>query len=84
MLAPMQTVLPEGYEEITPANRETLRHAVRVKNNSGFVFMTNFQDHDTARIDQTDLQLALRLKDETLMIPANGTFTLKKDVRSES
>lgn len=80
LLAPMQTVLPEGYEEITPANRETLRHAVRVKNNSGFVFMTNFQDHDTARIDQTDLQLALKLKDETLMIPANGTFTLKKDV----
>ena len=80
LLAPMQTVLPEGYEEITPANRETLRHAVRVKNNAGFVFMTNFQDHDTARIDQTDLQLALKLKDETLMIPANGTFTLKKDV----
>lgn len=80
LLAPMQTVLPEGYEEITPANRETLRHAVRVKDNSGFVFMTNFQDHDTARIDQTDLQLALKLKDETLMIPANGTFTLKKDV----
>ena len=80
LLAPMQTVLPEGCEEITPANRETLRHAVRVKDNSGFVFMTNFQDHDTARIDQTDLQLALKLKDETLMIPANGTFTLKKDV----
>ena len=80
LLAPMQTILPEGYEDITPANRETLRHAVRMKDNSGFVFMTNFQDHDTARIDQTDLQLALKLKDETLMIPANGTFTLKKDV----
>ena len=80
LLAPMQTILPEGYEDITPANRETLRHAVRMKDNSGFVFMTNFQDHDTARIDQTDLQLELKMKDETLRIPATGTFTLKKDV----
>lgn len=80
LLAPMQTVLPDGYEEITPANHETLRYAVRKKDNSGFVFMTNFQDHDTARIDQTNLQLELKLKDETLMIPASETFTLKKDV----
>lgn len=80
LLAPMQTVLPEGYKEITPGNRETLRYAVRVKDNSGFVFMTNFQDHDTARVDQTDLQLVLRLKDETLKIPTDGKFTLKKDV----
>lgn len=80
LLAPMQTILPEGYEDITPANRETLRHAVRMKDNSGFVFMTNFQDHDTARIDQTGLQLELKMKNETVMIPATGTFTLKKDV----
>jgi hypothetical protein len=80
LLAPMQTVLPEGYKEITPDNRETLRYAVRIKDNSGFVFMTNFQDHDTARVDQTDLQLVLRLKDETLKIPTDGKFTLKKDV----
>lgn len=80
LLAPMQTILPEGYEEITPANRETLRYAVRSKDHSGFVFMTNFQDHDTSRVDQSNLQLVLELKDETLKIPSNGTFTLKKDV----
>ncbi|WP_343029092.1 beta-galactosidase, partial [Bacteroides xylanisolvens] len=47
-LAPMETVLPEGYEKITPDNRETLRYAARMKAGSGFVFMVNFQDHDTA------------------------------------
>ena len=31
------------------SNRETLRYAARVKGKSGFVFMVNFQDHDTAR-----------------------------------
>lgn len=80
LLAPMQTVLPDGCEDITPDNRETLRYAVRVKDNSGFVFMTNFQDHDTARHDQSGLQLELKLKGETLKIPSSGTFTLKKDV----
>lgn len=79
VLAPMETVLPDGYDRITPDNRETLRYAVRVKDDSGFVFMTNFQDHDTARIDQTGLRLRLNLQKETLLIPAKGTFTLKKD-----
>lgn len=79
VLAPMETILPEGYERITPDNRETLRYAVRMKDDSGFVFMTNFQDHDTARLDQTDLQLRLNLQKESLSIPAKGTFILKKD-----
>lgn len=79
-LAPMETVLPEGYERITPDDRETLRFAARMKEGAGFVFMTNFQDHDTARIDQEGLQLQLNLNDEVLRIPAQGTFTLKKDV----
>ena len=43
------------------------------------IFMTNFQDHDTARFDQTDLQLKLKLKKQTLIIPSSKTFTLKKD-----
>lgn len=78
-LAPMETVLPEGYEKITPDNRETLRYAARMKAGSGFIFMVNFQDHDTARIDQKDLQLRLKLDNETIQIPAKGSFTLPKD-----
>lgn len=78
-LAPMETVLPEGYEKMTPADRETLRYAARMKGGSGFVFMVNFQDHDTARMDQKDLQLCVDLKSEMIRIPAKGTFTLPKD-----
>lgn len=78
-LAPMETVLPKGYAQLTPANRETLRYAARVKGKSGFVFMVNCQDHDTARIDQKDLCLRLKFAEETLRIPAQGTFTLPKD-----
>lgn len=78
-LASMETVLPKGYEQMTPDNRETLRYAARVKGKSGFVFMVNFQDHDTARVDQKDLCLRLKFADETLRIPSQGTFTLPKD-----
>lgn len=78
-LAPMETVLPKGYEQMTPDNRETLRYAARVKGKSGFVFMVNFQDHDTARVDQKDLCLRLKFADKTLRIPSQGTFTLPKD-----
>ncbi|WP_304249921.1 beta-galactosidase [Phocaeicola plebeius] len=78
-LAPMETVLPKGYEQMTPDNRETLRYAARVKGKSGFVFMVNFQDHDTVRVDQKDLCLRLKFADETLRIPSQGTFTLPKD-----
>lgn len=78
-LAPMETVLPKEYERMTPDNRETLRYAARVKGKSGFVFMVNFQDHDTARVDQKDLCLRLKFADETLRIPSQGTFTLPKD-----
>lgn len=78
-LAPMETVLPKGYERMTPDNRETLRYAARVKGKSCFVFMVNFQDHDTARVDQKDLCLRLKFANETLRIPSQGTFTLPKD-----
>ncbi len=79
LLAPMETVLPEGYQDITPADRETLRYAVRTKGGSGFLFMVNFQDHDTARYDQRDLQIKINLAQETRAIPASKGFTLKKD-----
>lgn len=78
-LAPMETVLPKGWEKMTPQNRDDLRWAVRMRDDKGFVFMVNFQDHDSLRHDMTDLQLKLKLKDETLSIPASGTFTLPKD-----
>lgn len=78
-LAPMETVLPDNWQKMTPGNHADLRYAARMKNGSGFVFMINFQDHDTTRVDQRDLQLKLNLGKEMLRIPAQGTFTLPKD-----
>ncbi len=80
-LAPMETVLPEGWEKMTPDNRDDLRYCARIAPNgkAGFLFLINFQDHDTLRHDMTGLQLKLNLKGETLRIPANETFTLPKD-----
>lgn len=78
-LAPMETILPEGWEKMKPDNRDDLRYAARVKDGSGFLFMINFQDHDTLRHDMKDLQIKLNLRDETLLIPQKGSFTLPKD-----
>jgi len=78
-LAPMETVLPADWQKMTPDNRDDLRYAARMKDGQGFLFMVNAQDHDTLRHDQTGLQIRLRLADETLQIPATGTFTLPKD-----
>lgn len=78
-LAPMATVLPGNYREMTPDNRDDLRYAARIKDGKGFVFMVNAQDHDKQRHDQKDISLQLKLRDEVLTIPAKGTFDLPKD-----
>lgn len=78
-LAPMEPVLPAGWEKMTPGNRDDLRYAARIKDGAGFLFMINFQDHDTLRHDMKDLQIKLKIQNEELSIPANGTFTLPKD-----
>ena len=80
LLAPMDPVLPADWQQMTPDNRDHLRYAARIKEGSGFLFMVNFQDHDTLRHDQTNLQVRLNIKHETLRIPAKGGFTLPKDV----
>lgn len=79
-LAPMETVLPRDWESMTPDNREDLRWCVRLRDDSGFVFMVNYQDHDDMRHDQEGIQLELKLRNETLRIPSEGSFTLGKDV----
>ncbi len=70
-LAPMGVVLPEGWDGINPEDTETLRYAVRKYGDSGFVFITNFQDH-VVRKEISDVHLSLQLDDETLTIPFCG------------
>lgn len=78
ILAPMETILPTTNENITPVDSNALRFAVRVKGDSGFIFMTNYQDY-AVRHDQSGLQIKVRLPNEAITIPENGAFTLKKD-----
>lgn len=68
LLAPMEVVLPEGCDTLSPANHETLRYAARMKDDSGFLFLVNFQDHDTLRHDIDDICLKIKLKGETISI----------------
>lgn len=77
-LAPTTTYLPKTNQEITPENTNTLRYAVRAKDNSGFVFMHNFQDHVKLK-DLKDLQLTINTGAGDIQIPREGTFDLKKE-----
>lgn len=78
LLAPMEVVLPYGCDTLSPANRDVLRYAARMKDDSGFLFLINFQDHDTLRHDM-DVRLKLHLKTEDMLIPRKGTLVLPKD-----
>ena len=77
-LAPMGTVLPEGWDKIDPTDAEVLRYAVRKKGDSGFVFLNNFQDH----AKRHDLQTSISIKadNETLRFPLQGAMNVKEDV----
>ena len=73
-LAPMETVLPKDWNKMTVDNHEDLRYAARMAGESGFLFMVNFQDHDTLRQTQSGI-VKINLKNETISIP----FVLPKD-----
>ncbi|HYH01537.1 MAG TPA: beta-galactosidase, partial [Bacillota bacterium] len=77
-LCRMETVLPSDATD-DPYDTETLRYAVRARDNSGYLFLNNYQDH----VEQStlhDLRIQLELKSETIVIPQSGGLTLVKDV----
>ncbi|BAV06671.1 Beta-galactosidase, domain 2 [Filimonas lacunae] len=69
ILAPMTTVLPDNAATLQPDNITDLRYAVRVKDNSGFLFINNFQD-DTSMLDQRNIQFAIQTAAGAIKIPA--------------
>ena len=73
-LAPMETVLPEGADRLTPDDRETLRYCIRTRDGAGFVFLVNFQDHDQGRHDMK-ADVDVKLPGESIRIPVR----LQKD-----
>lgn len=76
-LAPMKTVLPETNVEITPANTDVLRYAVRSYGDSGFLFVINFQDHVEVK-EIKDVTIQVETGSETISFPSNGTFDIPK------
>ncbi len=69
LLAPMASVLPER-QPLSMTDSDTLRFAARIKENSGFIFINNYQRHLKMK-DIQDIQIELQLKEETLVIPSD-------------
>ncbi|BBE19498.1 beta-galactosidase [Aquipluma nitroreducens] len=77
LLAPMTTVLPENAPILKPENVTDLRYAVRIKDNSGFLFVNNFQD-DLKTTDKPDIQIAIKTGGDVVTIPEASGFTMKE------
>ncbi len=75
LLAPMQVVLPANAATLEPENTHDLRYAVRIKDNSGFLFLNNFQD-DTAMRDQKNIQVKIKTGNGDVLIPESGGIDL--------
>jgi beta-galactosidase len=78
LLAPMVTVLPEDASKLQPTDVDQLRFAARVRDDSGFIFLHNFQDHAVTH-DIVKLQISLQTNSGELRIPNDSTFTLKSE-----
>jgi len=67
ILAPMPAFFPEQRVKFA-GSADTVRVAVRAKNNSGFIFMSNYQRHvDMKPVE--DFQLTLQYGNHTMKIP---------------
>lgn len=70
-LADTKTVLPDEMANILPEDIDTLRYAVRIKGNSGFVFLNNYQDHITLK-EKKNESITLQLLNEDLVLKNLG------------
>lgn len=75
-LAPMVSILPELRPE-NSSDVETVRCAVRVIDDKGFMFFNNYQRH-TDMPEKENIKVQLQLQNEVLSFPQKS-FSLKKD-----
>ncbi len=68
LLCDMVTMLPEGSQDIDPADQGPLRFAMRTDGKSGFLFLNNYQDHVTCR-DKEAETVIIKMEEETVTIP---------------
>ncbi|MEJ7830521.1 MAG: beta-galactosidase, partial [Segetibacter sp.] len=81
LLAPMQTVLPVDASTLKPEDIADLRYAVRIKDNSGFLFLNNFQDHMIAP-DKNNIRIKIKTGNGDVLIPELGGFNLKSEANA--
>ena len=62
----LTTLLPEGSQEISPEDTQTLRFAVRTDGEKGFLFLNNFQDHANCR-DKHHETIALKGRNRDIL-----------------
>lgn len=77
LLAPMVVALPANPVADTK-NVTGLRYGARAQDDSGFLFLNNYQDR-VQLPDRHNLQFELKLADATLRIPDQGGFDLKQN-----
>jgi beta-galactosidase len=80
-LAPMSVVMPGYSSGLQPNDVDTLRYTVRKINNSGFIFMHNFQDHVRTK-DIENIRFTVKTSKGELSIPESSAFTLKSGENS--
>jgi beta-galactosidase len=77
-LAPMSVVLPDERPH-EPADMNMLRFSARVDaKGTGFLFVNNYQDK-LEMPDRSDVQITLRLEDETIVVPEGKPASLAGD-----
>ena len=64
----LETVLPEGAQEIAPEDVNTLRYAVRTDGRRGFLFLNNYQDHVLCR-EKRNETIRLKTQAQDVVIP---------------
>lgn len=74
----METILPDGSEDIKPEDVKKLRYSIRQKDGSGYVFVNNYQDH-VKNEDKKNEAIDLELDNEKLRFPYDSGFNLDKE-----
>lgn len=78
VLAPMKVFLPDSQNDILPEDTSRLRYCVRARENEGFLFLNNFQDHLPTR-PEMHAAFTINTGNRELKIPEVGGFTLLPD-----
>ena len=67
-LCDLVTVLPEGSQDIDPADQGPLRYALRTDGKRGFLFLNNYQDHVDC-VDKKDEDVTVKTADGSIFFP---------------